>query len=425
MMTKLFLSENDYYETRLASMISDIDREVLVELYQPLIGHQALALYLSLYFEKIKADEAAIFSHAHLFNKTQMSLGQILEARKLLEGAALLRSFLKEENGLKYYLYVLYAPKSPKDFFEDTLFKGLLIKYVGEKEAIRLATNYALETKTKGFDETTVLFREVFLSDLDDPAFSQDVNVSVQGRKTINVKTDFIFDDFFNAIESRSQYQRNIFLKKELKEIERIATLFGLNELTMAEIILEAFDISKKTERINFSLVTKRAKDEARYPFLQSKAHGKKSIVSGDSQLATKIKLMESVLPSDYLRIKQNNTTPSAPDLDLVNDLSKHFNLSNGVINALIDYVLIKSNNVLSRAFVEKIAASLAREGVETAVDAMNYLLKVHNGYKKQPTAKPQTKEEEVSKTDIIIEEVSEQEVEDIVNLIEKKKKKN
>jgi replication initiation and membrane attachment protein DnaB len=262
----------------------------------------------------------------------------------------------------------------------------------------------------------------VFLSDLDDPAFSQEVNIPVLGRKTISVKTDFVYDESFNVIESRSQYKRNIFLKKELKEIERLATLFGLNELTIAEIVLETFDPSKKEERINFSYITKRAKDEARYPFLQKKARGKKSIISSKTQLATKIKLMEAVSPSDYLRIKQNNTTPSSPDLDLVNDLSKHFNLSNGVINALIDYVLTKLNNVLSRPFVEKIAASLAREGVETAVDAMNYLLKVHNGYKKQPkrVVKDQS---EVAKNDILIEEVSDQEIEDIVNFIEKKKK--
>ena len=34
------------------------------------------------------------------------------------------------------------------------------------------------------------------------------------------------------------------------------------------------------------------------------------------------------------------------------------------------------NNNVLSRAYCEKVAASLAREGVETAIDAINYLRK-------------------------------------------------
>ena len=62
----------------------------------------------------------------------------------------------------------------------------------------------------------------------------------------------------------------------------------------------------------------------------------------------------------------------------LIDDLSSKFNLNNSVINALIDYILTNCDNVLSRAYAEKVAASLAREGVTTTLDAMNYLRKVN-----------------------------------------------
>lgn len=423
MAMNLFLNEHDYYETRLASLVSDLDREILINLYQPLIGHQAMALYLSLYLEKVKSLETSLFSHAHLFNKLQMSGGQLLDARKLLEGVGLVRSFFKEENDIKFYIYVLYAPKSPKDFFDDALFKGLLIKYVGEKEAMRLASHYALETKTKGYEEVSASFPTVFHNDLDDPAFLKPVNVSLKGHQTRKVQTEFVFEEFLTHFENRSQLKRKVFLKRELKEIERLATLYGLNESTMADIIIEAYNPQNKEQKINFSYVTKRAIDEAKYPFLQTRAkQTKKSVVSNETQLASKIKLMENVSPSDYLRIKQNNTTPSNADLNLVNNLSKNFNLSNGVINALIDYVLIKLNNVLSRNYIEKIAASLAREQVETAVDAMNYLLRV-NDEQKAPVKRKAAPKKIAEKNDIIKEEISDEEIADIVSLIEDKKK--
>ncbi|MDD3207343.1 MAG: helicase DnaB, partial [Bacilli bacterium] len=97
-----YISEKDYYEVRFASLISDIDREVLIELYQPLIGHKSSAIYLTLFFEKMKATDIDIFDHAHLFDKLQISSGEFFTARRALEAVGLLRTFFKEENGMRY-----------------------------------------------------------------------------------------------------------------------------------------------------------------------------------------------------------------------------------------------------------------------------------------------------------------------------------
>ena len=88
---------------------------------------------------------------------------------------------------------------------------------------------------------------------------------------------------------------------------------------------------------------------------------------------------MESVSPKKFLALLQNGSQPALADLKLIDSLSKNFNLPNPVINAVIDYTLTNCKNVLSRAYAEKIAASLAREGIETTIDAMNYL----NNFKK------------------------------------------
>lgn len=414
-----YISEKDYYETRPASLISDIDREVLSELYQPLIGHKSVGIFLSLFHEKMKASEIDTFDHAHLFDKMQMSAGEFFTARRALEAVGLLRTFFKEEGGIRYYIYVLYAPKSPREFFDDVLFKGLLIKCVGEKEAKRLALSYKVDFQTKGFDDITSSFVETFHPDYDSPVFRKDLKVEVKGRKSGRIDTSFDFDDFFSALDKNGQIKREVLTKKDLKEIERLAALFSLDELTMAEIVVDAYDPDNKAQRINFQRVSDRAKEEVKFPFFHRKSKGEKSHVTSDSELASKIKLMDAMAPGEYLRIKQNNTAPSRSDLDIVDDLSKNFGFSHGVINALIDYVLAKNKNVLSRRYTEKIASSLARESVTTAIDTMNYLIKINSAWK---TSKPSVIKTTGGDDKIKEEEISDEELESILALLEAKK---
>ena len=107
---------------------------------------------------------------------------------------------------------------------------------------------------------------------------------------------------------------------------------------------------------------------------------------------------MESLSPKEFLTILQGGASPASSDLRLIEDLSANFHLTPGVINALIDYVLTVNNNVLSRAYVEKIAASLAREGITTVLDAMNYLKKIKKGSRKKTssTSRSEPKEEPI-----------------------------
>ena len=415
-----YISEKDYYETRFASLISDIDREVLIELYQPLIGHKSVAVFLSLFFEKKKASDIDIFDHGHLFDKLQMSSGEFFTARRALEAVGLLKSYYKEETGLRYYVYVLYAPRSPREFFDDVLFKGMLIKYLGEKEAKRLALSYKLDYNLTGFDEVTSSFVETFNPDYDDPVFCKELKVDIKGRKSGRINTSFEFDTFFAFLEKDGQIKRDILSKKDLKEIERLAALFSLDEMTMSDIVIDAYDPDNKTNRINFQRVSDRAKEEVKFPFFHRKKNGDRSKVSSDSELASKIKLMDAMAPGEYLRIKQNNTSPSRADLDLVDDLSKHYGFAHGVINALVDYVLAKANNVLSRRYTEKIASSLAREGVTTAIDTMNYLIKINSAWKTSTPTNTQTKGKNVKLKE---EEISDEELESILAAIESKKK--
>ena len=161
-----------------------------------------------------------------------------------------------------------------------------------------------------------------------------------------------------------------------MKEIERLATLFGLDEKVMASITIDEY-IPNQIPHFNYSSIAERAKDSIKYPFLQ-KQTGRRSKISGDNILAKKIKMMEDMSPIDWLKLLQHNTKVASSDIKIVEGLSSDYGFSNGIINAIIDYVLTKNNNILTKNYCEKIASSLARGNIETVIDAMNYLNKIN-----------------------------------------------
>jgi replication initiation and membrane attachment protein len=305
----------------------------------------------------------------------------------MLEAVGLVKTYKDgKRDEVKNYEYFIYAPKTPKSFFEDALLFGMLIKYVGERQAKRLHTIYKVTFQEAEGEDVSATFGEVFHPDFSDPVFEKTLSVEkTYGRKTAKIDSEFNYDRFFEALAAISQIKQTAITKKELKEIERLATLYGVDEVNIASIVANLYEpASDKGKRINFKKMSEILQNEINYAFLSKpKGRSTPSWLSASTDLARKINLMEDKTPKDYLSVLQNGTTPASPDLRLVDDLSRKFNLTNGVLNALIDFVLTTNNNVLSRPLCEKIAASLAREGIVTALDAMNYLKSIAQGAKK------------------------------------------
>ena len=83
---------------------------------------------------------------------------------------------------------------------------------------------------------------------------------------------------------------------------------------------------------------------------------------------------------------------PSKQDVKLVEDLSLMSKLNPGVINVLLDYVMINKQNTLPYNYVMKIASSLARENINTALDAIEYF----KNYKTRNYTRVKKEDEEI-----------------------------
>ncbi len=376
------LANQDFLEVRLASLIADFDRDTLSNLYQPIIGFEALSLYMTLWSEANNEKISPLCTHEQLFLRMRMPAGMFVEARKYLEATGLLKTFVSKGEEFKIYHYEVYAPKSPRGFFDDALLYGMLIKSIGENNANRLKSIYLIEPKQDYGEEITADFKEVFHPEFSDEAFVEAANSEnkVKGRNAGKIKGQFSYELFFAHLSEISQIKESAFNKTQMKEIERLATLNGVNEEETAELVNQLYDPEKpKGQRIDFDQLAKIMQEKTDYKYRKPGKAPRRdpNLMSGETDLARKINLMETKSPKDYLSILQGGTKPASADLKLINDLSKNYHLPNPVINAIVDYVLYKADNVLSRPYAEKIAVSLVRENILTAVDAMNYLRKV------------------------------------------------
>ena len=408
-----YVSKNDFYEIRVASLITNLDRDSLLELYQPIIGARAASLYLTLSTQKKSPDGGSIFKTNQLLRNMQLTSAEFIEARHFLEAVGLIRTYEADQEDVRCYIYVIYSPKSPKAFFEDVLFSGLLIQSVGEKEAKKLANKWKVNlTIPEEYHEVSASFVDVYNLNYDDPSFRKDFGSSILGRDHGRAQLTFSYDLFFSFIKENSSIDISSFKKKDMKEIARLGTLFGLNEKSMAFIVIDEY-IPEGQNHLDFERIKNKCEQEIRFSQVKNV---QKSDVSGDSELAKKIQLMEETGPAKFLQYLQQGTKPARSDLAIVNALSKDYGFGNGIINVIVEYVLYKNSNVLSKNYCEKIAASLAREGVSTTVDAMNYLKKL------TVKSQPKKKLTKVHKDEPSDEEISLDEMNDLLNELEVKK---
>ncbi len=367
----IYLNKEDFYEVYLNSIISDFDHDTLTMLYQPIVGSHAISLYLTLYADyKKKSDIASL---EDLLLEMGIDISNLTEAKNKLEGIGLIRTYYKKDKEQSFLKFVLYAPKTPKEFFDDILFKGLLISRIGEKKVQQYLRRYKTKKlDLEGYNEISASFNDVFKSSLDENVYSSTLNiVGGYGRKVIDVSKGFDNAKFLSSLENFNILPKAI-KKSDMKKISELALLYGVNEEIMSDYVSQAYRPEEK-EKIDYEMVKELCVKDKSYQVLRK--NGSNNIAySSTSKMGKKVEMMQTYSALDYLKIKQNNGAVSPSDVKLITELNESYGLNSSVINVLIDYCLERNNNQLSRTYVTKIAASLNREGITSTLDAMNYL---------------------------------------------------
>lgn len=92
---------------------------------------------------------------------------------------------------------------------------------------------------------------------------------------------------------------------------------------------------------------------------------------------------METTAPAKVLKDIANGKEPILADVQLANYFVTHYKMPIGVVNVLLQYVLLRTDMKLTKNYAEKIASHWMRKDVKTAKEAMELARNEHEQYMK------------------------------------------
>ena len=400
------------YNVSSASMLSDYDRKILTLLYQPICGFGALSLYLTLWCKyEASKNTNKIFHHKDLFANMDCNVTEFETFRDKLEGLGLLKTFVKEEE-TPYYFYELYSPLSPKDFFKHELLGTLIKQKLDEEEYEELKSMFVVnKDKKKDYYDVSHNFNEVYNIDLNDTTSLKvlmEDNEDLANRKNAKIGTNFSLEIFLLVLKE-NKIRKSLITNSFVELMESMANLYKLDEYEMCNILISSIEGLGNDEKINYDLFKRKCFEYRKVTRISGK--DVKTLENKKQGISKKAEMLQELEPFQFLRIKQGNVEPSKQDVKLVEDLSLMSKLNPGVINVLLDYVMLNKQNTLPYNYVMKIASSLARENITTAIEAMEYF----NNYKSRFSNNSSSKKEEVK--EVVKEESNDSNIDEAMEL--------
>lgn len=340
------LKSKDTYRTYLSRDLSATDLDALMTLYQPLVGGDAILVYLTLASESRNTMQ---MNHARLFRlMNEIQLDTFLHAKARLEEYMLLRTFVKEGETRNTYMYMLISPLNAKDFLATSLYASRFMRTAGKKTYDENMSRFAYSfVKTDGYKEVTAAMKNVKEEDYDNAITYKPIQPRFRFQDD---DTTINFDyDHFIATTSTSVFPSELRTQENMSYIGKLATLYGLSADRMR--INVAHSISLKHMTL----------DRERLKFLCE--NGKPDI--------TKAKDPYTLPPVSFLMGKQNGASVTLTDKKILERLAMDMHFSPVVINIMIEYILKVSDNRLNPRFVDMVASEWARDGIETREQAL------------------------------------------------------
>ena len=156
-MRKISLLPADSYTVINKTLLTDLDKKNLINLYEPIVGCLAISLYLTLWSDLDKTETISKdFTHHHLMTFLKAKLDYIKEARESLEAVGLIKTYIKQDKDINHYIYELYSPISAYDFFNHPVLNVVLYNNIGENEykTLKLQCEKMLNTFTDNARKT-------------------------------------------------------------------------------------------------------------------------------------------------------------------------------------------------------------------------------------------------------------------------------
>ena len=384
----------DTYKVFNKAFIGNREKDILVSLYQPIIGVMAVNLYLTLTNdlsdEKI---ESETLSHHHLMSLMLTNMDGIVEARKRLEAIGLLKTFYREDT-IHNYIYVLYAPLSANEFLNHPILNVVLYNNLGKMEYENIVSKYRTKkVVTKDYQDITTRFDEVFTSC--NGHMYENTDIIDEKTRKIEIMSNIDINLIISGIPNRMASDK-CFNKDTIDLIINLAFIYKIDNLNMQSLVRNAINekgMIDKEELRNLCRNFYQFENNGKLPTViyNRQPEYLKEPEGSSSNMAKMIYTFENVSPYDFLKSSYNNAEPTNRDKRIIESLMIDQKLSPGVVNVLIDYVLKVNNKKLNKEFIESIAGQWKRLNIETVKEAMEICRKEHKKIKKTVTPSKKT----------------------------------
>ena len=314
--------------------LSEQDHQALSLLYAPLIRHEALNLYETM---------LALSKSAHPVKDHEpfvllgYSVERMEQLRQILERFLLLRTFMDPHDAS--YVYQLCPPMEGALFLRHEVLGRLYLNQLGTKAYERARMYFAADApkNERLIEVSAVMDASTAFSQEGDEAFVQLRPPEPQQP------LPFRFDVFLQGLERRFPVQLQT--PQNMRLIAELALAHGLSEVQMRRLVNQC--INPRTGAFNIELLRKKARG----------AHAVKP---------EKGRSPYDMPPVLFFQQKQHGVEVSRADRQLIESLMTRYHLPREVVNVLIESVLEKTNQSFARAYVEKVAGSWVRLGIDT-----------------------------------------------------------
>ena len=371
----------DTYTITNQTILTEVDKKIIISLYEPIVGPIAVSLYLTLWADLDKLEiMSKDFTHHHLMTILKTNLNDIVNARKSLEAVGLLKSFIKRSDSINEYLYELYSPLSAYEFLNHPVLSILLLNNIGETEYNIILNNNKRHSFNKSeYEEITSSMNETFKS-VNESTFEENVRKSKKLGVNISNCIDF---DLIESTLPKGLINSKTFNKKTKELINQLAFIYNIDSIKMSEIIRLVIDEYGIINKDKLRVATRKNyeyNNNGALPTIVFRTQPE-YLKNPDGDLSNRGKMIyvfENTKPYDFLKSKNKGLRPTNRDLKLLEHLALDFDLPPGVINVLIDYALLVNNGKLNAPYLETIASDWSRKNIKTVEDAMSLAEKGH-----------------------------------------------
>jgi replication initiation and membrane attachment protein len=374
----------------------------LIHLYQPIVGASAISLYMTLACQVPlhRAGVSKLYAHSYLLQLCSFTFDQLLEARHLLEGVGLINTYeIEEEEDHVYYEYEMLPPLTPAKFFQSDILSVTLYnalgkeRYIAVKDWLTGDDRFQPGRKEEKKKNITRSFQDVFDSispaelakqaerekEMTGPVAKIDESLH-QGKRP-----DFKQDIDFSILELRLSHLlgKDVWTEDLKQEIRELGFLYQLDEWAILKALQNPYVTSHgqiRLDRLRSFVRSEYCMQFGSTPVVAKKADAeqakeeKKMPTDPDKPLSEEekhIRQLAQISPMQLLAFYQKGGRIPASDVEIVESLIRHYGLPPGVVNVLLEYVLLKYDYKLPRNLVEKIAGHWKRLGISTVEEAV------------------------------------------------------